>query len=138
MAETNNATSPKQPRGKMYWAGWVVTGLVGAFLAMSASFKFFAVEMVHETMAPLGWAPEYTLFIGVIETACVVLYLIPRTAMLGAILETALLGGAIATQVRINNPLFSHELFGVYLGLMVWAGLWLRDPRLRAMLPLRG
>jgi hypothetical protein len=67
----------------------------------------------------------------------VILYLIPRTALVGAILETALLGGAIATQVRINNPLFSHELFGVYLGLMVWGGLWLRDPRLRAILPLR-
>jgi hypothetical protein len=88
-------------------------------------------------MVSLGWPPEHDLFIGVIEAACVVLYLIPRTALLGAVLETALLGGAIATQVRINNPLFSHELFGVYLGLMVWGGLWLRDPRLRALLPLR-
>ena len=137
MAETTNAAS-RAPRGKLYWAGWVVSSLVGAFLALSASFKFFAPAMVRETMVTLGWPAEHDLFIGVIETACVILYLIPRTALLGAILETALLGGAIATQVRINNPLFSHELFGVYLGLMIWAGLWLRDPRLRAMLPLRG
>jgi hypothetical protein len=66
-----------------------------------------------------------------------VLYLFPPTAVLGAVLETALLGGAIATNVRVGNPLFSHELFGVYLGVMVWGGLWLRDPRIRALLPLR-
>jgi hypothetical protein len=133
MAETTNPAS----RGKLYWAGWAVSGLVGAFLAMSASFKFVAKDLVRETMSGLGWPAGHDLLIGVIEVACVILYLIPRTAVLGAILETALLGGAIATQVRINNPLFSHELFGVYLGLMVWGGLWLRDPRLRALLPLR-
>jgi hypothetical protein len=133
MAETTNPTS----RGKMYWTGWVISGLVGAFLAFSASLKFVAKDMVRETLSGLGWPTGHDLLIGVIEAACVILYLIPRTAVLGAILETALLGGAIATQVRINNPLFSHELFGVYLGLMVWGGLWLRDPRLRAILPLR-
>jgi hypothetical protein len=133
MAETTKPAS----RGKMYWTGWVISSLVGAFLAFSAGLKFIAKDMVRETMSGLGWPAEHDLLIGVIEAACVILYLIPRTAVLGAILETALLGGAIATQVRINNPLFSHELFGVYLGLMVWAGLWLRDPRLRALLPLR-
>ena len=76
--------------------------------------------------------------IGIIETVCVVLYLVPQTAVLGAVLETALLGGAIATNVRVDNPLFSHELFGVYLGGLVWLGLWLRDPRVRALLPLPG
>lgn len=125
------------PRTKLYWAGWIISGLVGAFLAFSASLKFFMPDIVRETMAGLGWPPHHDLFIGIIETACVALYMIPQTAVLGAILETALLGGAIATNVRVDNPLFSHELFGVYLGLMVWAGLWLRDPRLRALLPLR-
>ena len=124
-------------RGKLYWAGWVVTGLVGAFLAMSASFKFLTPDIVRETMTGLGWPAHHDLMIGVIETACVVLYLVPRTALLGAILETALLGGAVATNVRVDNPLFSHELFGVYLGVLVWLGLWLRDPRVRALLPLR-
>jgi hypothetical protein len=122
---------------KMVIAGWVVSGLVGAFLAMSASFKFFTPDIVRETMSGLGWPAHHDLMIGIIETVCVVLYLVPRTAVLGAILETALLGGAIATNVRVDNPLFSHELFGVYLGAMVWAGLWLRDARVRALLPLR-
>jgi hypothetical protein len=122
---------------KMVIAGWVVSGLVGAFLAMSASFKFFTPDIVRETMSGLGWPAHHDLMIGIIETVCVVLYLVPRTAVLGAILETALLGGAIATNVRVDNPLFSHELFGVYLGVMVWGGLWLRDARMRALLPLR-
>ena len=130
------ATSPASRR--MAIIGWTLSGLVGAFLIFSASLKFVAQDMVRETMAGLGWPVEYDLFIGVIETVCVVLYLIPRTAVLGAILETALLGGAIATNVRVGNPLFSHELFGVYLGLFVWGGLWFRDPRIRALIPLRG
>jgi hypothetical protein len=122
---------------KMVIAGWVVSGLVGAFLAMSASFKFFTPDIVRETMGGLGWPAHHDLMIGIIETVCVIFYLVPRTAVLGAILETALLGGAIATNVRVDNPLFSHELFGVYLGVMVWGGLWLRDARVRALLPLR-
>jgi hypothetical protein len=128
----------KAPGRKMVIAGWIVTGLVGAFLAMSASFKFFTPDIVRETLGGLGWPAHHDLMIGIIETVCVVLYLVPRTAMLGAVLETALLGGAIATNVRVDNPLFSHELFGVYLGILVWLGLWLRDPRVRALLPLRG
>ena len=125
------------PRMKLYWTGWVVSGLVGAFLAMSASFKFFTPDIVRETMSGLGWPARHDLMIGIIETVCVIIYIIPQTAVLGAILEKALLGGAIATNVRVDNPLFSHELFGVYLGLMIWGGLWLRDSRLRALLPLR-
>jgi hypothetical protein len=117
--------------------GWTLSGLVGAFLLMSASFKFLTPGIVRETMAGLGWPVEYDLVIGIIETICVVLYLVPRTAVLGAILETALLGGAIATNVRVGNPLFSHELFGVYLGLFVWGGLWFRDARVRALIPFR-
>jgi len=123
--------------GKMVVAGWVVSGLVGAFLAFSASLKFFIQDVVRETMNGLGWPAHHDLMIGIIEAACVILYLVPRTAVLGAVLETALLGGAIATNVRVDNPLFSHELFGVYLGVLVWLGLWLRDPRVRALMPLR-
>ncbi|MDP3491942.1 MAG: DoxX family protein [Hyphomonadaceae bacterium] len=126
------------PRTKLYWAGWAISGFVALFLTFSASLKFFMPDIVRETMSGLGWPAHHDLFIGIIEAICVVLYVIPQTAVLGAILETALLGGAIATNVRVDNPLFSHELFGVYLGLMIWGGLWLRDPRLRALLPLRG
>ena len=125
------------PVGKMAIAGWIATGLVGAFLAMSAGFKFFTPDIVRETMSGLGWPAHHDLMIGIIETVCVVLYLVPRTSVLGAVLETALLGGAIATNVRVDNPLLSHELFGVYLGVLVWLGLWLRDGRVRALLPLR-
>lgn len=117
--------------------GWTLSGLVGAFLAFSASLKFFMQDVVRETMTGLGWPAHHDLMIGFIEVACVVLYLVPQTAILGAILETALLGGAIATNVRVDNPLFSHNLFGVYLGLFVWGGLWFRDPRVRALLPFR-
>jgi DoxX-like family len=117
--------------------GWTLSGLVGAFLAFSASLKFLMPDVVRETMEGLGWPAHHDLLIGVIEAACVILYLAPQTALLGAVLETALLGGAIATNVRVDNPLFSHELFGVYLALFVWGGLWFRDPRLRALLPLR-
>lgn len=127
----------KAPGGRMRIAGWIVSGLVGAFLAMSAGFKFFTPDIARETLSGLGWPAHHDLMIGIIETVCVALYLIPQTAILGAILETALLGGAVATNVRVDNPLFSHELFGVYLGILVWLGLWLRDPRIRALLPLR-
>ena len=130
-------TDTSKSRGKMFWIGWAVSGFVALFLAFSASLKFLMPDIVRETMSGLGWPAHHDLFIGIIETVCVIIYIIPQTAVLGAILETALLGGAIATNVRVDNPLFSHELFGVYLALMIWGGLWLRDPRLRAMLPLR-
>lgn len=127
----------KSPVGKMAIAGWIVSGLTGAFLAMSAGFKFFTPDIARETLAGLGWPAHHDLMIGIIEAVCVALYLIPQTAVLGAVLETALLGAAVATNVRVDNPLFSHELFGVYLGVLVWLGLWLRDARVRALLPLR-
>jgi hypothetical protein len=135
---SDTSISPASAGSKrMAIIGWTLSGLVGAFLIFSASFKFFTPDIVRETMSGLGWPVEYDLFIGIIEVICVALYLFPRTAVLGAILETALLGGAIATNVRVGNPLFSHELFGVYLGLFVWGGLWFRDARLRALIPFR-
>jgi hypothetical protein len=129
MTDTSN-------RAAEFLIGWAVSGFV-ASSSLSASLKFLMPDIVRETMSGLGWPAHHDLMIGIIETVCVILYIIPQTAVLGAILETALLGGAIATNVRVDNPLFSHELFGVYLGLMIWGGLWLRDSRLRALLPLR-
>lgn len=119
------------------WLGYGLSGFVALFLIFSASLKFVAAPMVRDTMVTLGWPARHDLTIGIIEAACVILYVIPRTAVLGAVLETALLGGAIATHVRAESPLFSHTLFGVYLGLMVWGGLYLREPRLQALLPFR-
>lgn len=95
------------------------------------------MPVAEETMAQLGWPPGYAMMIGAIELACVLLYLWPRTSVLGAVLTMGLLGGAMATQLRAGSPLFSHILFSLYLGLFLWGGLWLRDPALRALFPLR-
>ncbi len=120
----------------MVWTGRVLSGLFAAFLLVaSVAPKLVGADVATESMKALGWPPGHTLMIGLIELGCVVLYLVPRTAVLGAILTMGLLGGAIATQLRVGNPLFSHVLFSIYLGVFMWAGLWLRDPRVRAILP---
>jgi hypothetical protein len=120
------------------WVGRVLSGLFVLFmLGASVMPKFFMPEVSHPTMEALGWPARYTIMIGVIELVGVLLYVFPRTAVLGAVLLTALLGGAMATQIRVENPLFSHILFGLYLGLFMWGGLWLRDERLRAVFPIR-
>ncbi|CDO34953.1 DoxX family protein [Novosphingobium sp. KN65.2] len=120
----------------MTWAGRVLTGLFALFmLGASISPKLLGMPVAEETMAQLGWPAGYALAIGVLELVCLVLYLIPRTSLLGAMLMTGLLGGAIATQIRAESPLFSHILFGLYLGVVMWGGLWLRDPLLRTLFP---
>ena len=88
-------------------------------------------------MTAVGWPTGYTLPIGILELVLTLLYLYPRTNILAAVLFMGLLGGAMATQIRVGNPLFSHILFSVYLGLFLWGGLWLRDPALRALFPWR-
>jgi hypothetical protein len=118
------------------WTGRVLTGLFALFmLGASITPKFFMPEIAAESMAVTGWKPDKTLLLGILELACLVLYLVPRTAVFGAVLMTAYLGGAIATNLRVDNPLFSFTLFGVYLGLFMWGGLWLRNPGLRAVFP---
>jgi hypothetical protein len=117
-------------------AGWSLSGIVIAFLTMDSVMKLLALPIVAETSLQLGWAPQTAFPLGVVLLVCTVLYAWPRTALLGAVLLTGYLGGAIATHVRIGSPLFSHILFGVYLALFAWGGLWLRDPRVRALLPV--
>lgn len=122
----------------MVWAGRVLTGLFALFmLGASITPKFFMPDVVAQSMTPNGWSGDKTLLLGIIELSCLVLYLIPRTAVFGAVVMTAYLGGAIATNLRVDNPLFGFTLFGVYLGLFMWGGLWLRDPALRAVFPWR-
>jgi len=121
----------------MLWTGRVLTALFALFmLGASVTPKLLQMPVAEETMAQLGWPPGYALMIGVIELVCLVLYLVPRTSVLGAVLMMALLGGAMATQIRAESPLFSHVLFSLYLGLVMWGGLWLRDPRVRAVFPI--
>jgi hypothetical protein len=118
------------------WTGRVLTGLFALFmLGASVAPKLLGMPIAEETMKFLGWPPGYAFMIGLIELTCVILYLIPRTSVLGAVLTMGLLGGAMATQVRAENGLFSHILFSLYLGLFMWGGLWLRHPRLRAIFP---
>jgi hypothetical protein len=122
----------------MRTAGWVLTGLYALFmLGASVAPKLIGASVATETMTALGWPDGYVLMIGLIELGCVLLYLFPKTSVLGAVLTMGLLGGAMATQIRVGNPLFSHVLFSIYLGLFMWGGLWLRDPSLRAIFPWR-
>jgi len=120
-------------------AGWALSGLAILFFLMDGGMKLANPPIVGETSAQLGWPADYAtiLLLAALLLGSTLLYAIPRTAMLGAILLTGYLGGAVATQVRVGSPLFTHILFGVYLGLFVWGGLWFRDPRLRALIPLR-
>lgn len=122
----------------MVWSGRVLSGLFVLFmLGASVAPKLMGMPVAGDTLVALGWPRDYVLAIGLIELACVILYVYPRTSILGAVVTMGLLGGAMATQVRIGNPLFSHQLFSLYLGLIMWGGLWLRDPQLRALFPFR-
>ena len=127
------------PKGQLI-AGRVLSGLVILFLLFDAGLKLVSPKTAIKYSPPdLGWTLEVgTMYLlGMLLLIPTLLYIWPRTAILGAILITGYLGGAIGTHVRIDSPLFSYSLFGVYLGLMLWGGLWLRDPRLRALIPLR-
>jgi hypothetical protein len=112
-----------------------MSGLVIAFLLLaSAAPKFFMPQLAGESMRELGWDPKHLLLIAILELVGTVLYAIPRTAVLGAVLLTGLLGGAVATHLRIDNPLFSHTLFPLYVGFLMWGGLWLRNARVHIAL----
>jgi hypothetical protein len=121
-----------------YKTGWILSGLAILFLTMDAAMKLLALPVVIETSAALGFPGEsMARLLGIILIVCTVLYAVPRTSILGAILLTGYLGGAVATHVRAGNPLFSHVLFGVYVGVLVWAGIYLRDAKLRRQIPIR-
>ena len=117
-------------------AGWVLTILVGLFLAMDAGMKLAALPVVVETQAAMGWPAQAASarLLGGILAGCLALYLWPRTAVLGAVRLTGYLGGAIATHLSFGSPLALHTFFGVYVGLVLWAALWLRLPGLRPVL----
>ena len=119
------------------WTGLVMSGLVVAFLLFDAAIKLVPIAPVTETMAALGYPQGLERGLGVLTLVCTLLYAVPRTSVLGAILLTGLFGGAMATHLRVGSPLFSHLLFGLYLGLLMWGGLYLRDGRLRALIPFR-
>ena len=119
--------------------GTVMSGLIVAFLVFDGAIKLVPIVPVTETMTALGYSGDPVLArgLGIVTLLCALLYAIPRTSVLGAILLTGLLGGAIATHLRVGSPVFSHLLFGGYLGLIAWGGLYLRYEAVRKMIPFR-
>ena len=132
--QTGNTASKKA-----IWTGRVLSGLVVAFLILDGIIKLIPIAPVTETLAQLGYSDSVGLArgLGVLTLLCAGLYALPRTSVLCAILLTGLFGGAMATHLRVDSPLFSHFLFGAYLGAMAWGGLFLRDSRIRSLAPWR-
>ena len=119
------------------WAGRILSGLAIVFLTMDGAIKMVPIQPVTDSLKDLGYPTSdgFARLLGVITLGGAALYAWPRTALLGAILLTGLMGGAMASHVRLDHPLFTHTLFGLWLGLIVWGGLWLRDERVRRLLP---
>lgn len=130
-------SAEKQSRRWMSWVGWGLSGLMIAFMLFDGAAKLALERHVVEATTKIGFPLDVIRPLGAISLFCTLLYAIPRTAILGAILLTGYLGGAVASKVRIEDPLFSSVLFGVYFGLLVWGGLFLRDEQLRQLIPLR-
>ncbi|GHP16490.1 membrane protein [Rhodococcus sp. NKCM2511] len=116
--------------------GWVLTGLLALFLIFDIVGKLLNVQQVKDATVELGLREEMTPVIGVVLLVCLVLYLVPRTAFLGAVLLTGYLGGAVLTNWRVDKPLFSTVLFAVYVGILAWGALYLRDPKVRQVMPI--
>jgi len=125
------------PSKSQLWAGRVLSTLAVLFLLFDSTLKFIKPQMVIDTTVSLGYSVSQITPIGVLLLICTLLYVIPMTRVLGAILLTGYLGGAVATHVRHGDPLFSHILFPAYLGAFLWLGLYLRDPELRNFVPFR-
>ena len=130
LAAPASATTSNRAR----WAGRVLTGVAVLFLTFDVTIKLLAAPEAVAGTTQLGWQPHHLPILAAIQLVCLALYLIPRTAPLGAVLWTGYLGGAIATHLRIDNPLFSHVLFPTYVAAFIWGGLFLRDARVRALL----
>jgi len=132
LASASAATPRTSSRTR--WASRIVTGIAVLFLTFDTVIKFVVTKEAVEATAQLGWQAHHLPIIGTIAAVCLLLYLVPRTAVLGAVLWTGYLGGAIATHLRLDNPLFTHTLFPIYVAAFVWGGLYLRDDRVRALL----
>lgn len=126
--------APHLPSRAAMWGGRIASGIAVLFLAFDTIGKLLKVDQVLEGTAQLGYPVSVIPILGVIEVICLLAYLIPRTAVIGAILWTGYLGGAIATHLRLENPLFTHVLFPVYVALLLWGGLYFRDARVRRFL----
>jgi hypothetical protein len=122
---------------KALWTSWIITGILAVLLTLDAAVKLVQSKEAIEGSAQLGFSPQTVFVIGIIGLICLAIYLVPRTAPLGAILWTAYFGGTVVTHLRVGNPLFTHVLFGVYVCTLLWVSLYLRDPRVRALVGKR-
>lgn len=132
-----SSTQTASVSGPRIWTGRVLTALALLFLLFDSGIKILNLAPAVQGTVGLGFQPSVVVPIGRVLLVCAILYIIPRTAIFGAVLLTGYLGGAVASQVRAGNPLFSHVLFPVYFAFLVWGGLYLRDARLRVLVPLR-
>jgi len=137
VSEIEQSVARPAPSKKSVWSGRILSGLVVLFLIPDAIIKFIKPAPVVEAFAHVGLPLTLANSIGILLLLCTAAYAIPRTSVLGAILLTGYLGGAVATHLRVSDPLFSHILFPTYLGVLLWLGLYLRDSRVRALIPLR-
>lgn len=129
-------TVPQQGN-HMKKAGWAMTGLFALFMLVgSAAPKLVGAEVAMDALTAIGWPPQHLLLIGVMEVVFTLMFIAPRTALLGAILLTALFGGALASHLRVGSPLVSHTFFSIYLGVFMWGALWFRDGNFRKMIPV--
>jgi len=129
------ATSPRPTQRRI---GLVLSALTALFLLFDGVIHLLMIQPVVDSFTALGFPLGTVRWIAVLELACLALYLLPRTSVLGAVMLTGYLGGAVSAQVRVESPLLSTVLFPVYVGIALWAGLWLRDQHLRQQLPVRG
>jgi len=134
LIEPATVALPTVTSNRARWAGRVVSGIAMAFLTFDTAIKLFGSREAVDGTVALGYQARHVPVLGGIELVLLVLYLVPRTAPIGAVLWTGYLGGAVATHFRLDNPLFSHLLFPTYVAALVWGGLYLRDARVRALI----
>jgi hypothetical protein len=127
------APAATAPSRRARWAGRIISGLAVLFLTFDCTIKVLQLAPAMSGTSQLGYPTSAVLGIGIVELICLAVYLIPRTSVLGAILLTGYLGGAIATHVRVGSPLATHVLFPIYVAALIWGGLFLRDLRVRAL-----
>jgi hypothetical protein len=133
------STTQNQPISrKQLWTSRIMVTLVALFMAFDGVIHVIRIPAVDQAFTQLGFPSNFALTLGIIQLLCLAAYVVPRTSIIGAILLTAYLGGAIATNVRVGTPLFSNALFPVYVAILLWGGLFLRDGRLRGLFSLRG
>jgi hypothetical protein len=131
LASSHGSLSPMSSSRKAVWLGRILTAPPVLFLTIDTAMKLLQVPVAVEATQQLGYTAGAVLALGIIEAVCLVLFLVPRTAVLGAVLWTGYFGGAIATHIRAGSPLFTHTLFPIFVAALLWTGLWLRDRRLR-------